>query len=675
MMNNTNAYASYRTKQVELAKMIAQGSTFIKKLNMDNYSNALSVLSEKTNRDTLKIQVIGSFKNGKSTFINCFLGNEVLPAKAPPCTAVISEVKYGTQPKAVLHFKNPLPNPLPESIPQDMVRYLQSQKKGKVAPFEVAYDEIKRYVVIPKDEDQMEGVQDSAYEKMELYWPLDLLENGVEIIDSPGLNEAETRTRVTMEYLEKADAIVFVMSALAVCSKTEMDAIDGDIRSRGFEDIHFIINRFDQLNTPGERADVKEEVFNRLPKLTALGKEGIFFTSAYKGLLGKMENNREMLEQSGMVEFESSLSQFLVKEKGRLKLAQPAKELKKILNDEVLYKIIPQQEAMLNSSVDELKKNYQEVQPKLTAMESSKRQIVDRLSIKARKATLPVQCAISDYYDDVLSNVNTWVSEFKPQTKINLLKLKSASESVTNEIIDHVVKKMCEFQKSWEQATLNPMITNLVEEFMESEERQLGKFFDDMDGVRIDISGVTAQGKKTSVWERIGAGAVGWILTGNPLAGATGGFNKDFAKTIAVQLGAAFFLGLLGLFNPVTLIAIIIGGIIHGIFGNQNALVQKIKENLVTSIKEKIRASQIESTNKLIAGIQDKFAQIIETIGESMNCEIAELKKQTEEIILRMEQGKEECEKKRQELHQCERDLQKLNTQLDEFIFNLIQKA
>lgn len=80
-------------------------SDVIKYLNMSNYSDSLSKLSEKVNNDTFKIQVVGTFKNGKSTFINALLGSHVLPAYSLPCTAVINEVKYGKEKKAVLYFK------------------------------------------------------------------------------------------------------------------------------------------------------------------------------------------------------------------------------------------------------------------------------------------------------------------------------------------------------------------------------------------------------------------------------------------------------------------------------------------------------------------------------------------------------------------------------------------
>jgi hypothetical protein len=63
----------------------------------------------------------------------------------------------------------------------------------------------------------------------------------------PGLNEHGTRTRVTMDYLLTVDAVLFVVSCQALGSKSEMDAIDQNVRGAGHEDVFFICNRFDEI--------------------------------------------------------------------------------------------------------------------------------------------------------------------------------------------------------------------------------------------------------------------------------------------------------------------------------------------------------------------------------------------------------------------------------------------
>lgn len=103
-MNNFDKYTHFKEQREKLGKMLMISSDVIKYLNMSNYSDSLSKLSEKVNNDTFKIQVVGTFKNGKSTFINALLGSHVLPAYSLPCTAVINEVKYGKEKKGGLVF-------------------------------------------------------------------------------------------------------------------------------------------------------------------------------------------------------------------------------------------------------------------------------------------------------------------------------------------------------------------------------------------------------------------------------------------------------------------------------------------------------------------------------------------------------------------------------------------
>ena len=97
MALNQDNLKKFRYQREKLGGMLADASDVIRELNMTTAGDNLRSLGEKVNNDTFKIQVIGTFKNGKSTFINSLLGEPVLPAYALPCTAVINEVKYGEE--------------------------------------------------------------------------------------------------------------------------------------------------------------------------------------------------------------------------------------------------------------------------------------------------------------------------------------------------------------------------------------------------------------------------------------------------------------------------------------------------------------------------------------------------------------------------------------------------
>ena len=101
-----------------------------------------------------------------------------------------------------------------------------------IPPIEISYDEIEKYAVISIGHGKEELEYESPYEKIEVFWPLPILKNGVEIIDSPGLNECATRTRVTMNYISKADAILFVLDATRILSADEMRVIEHTLKEQ-----------------------------------------------------------------------------------------------------------------------------------------------------------------------------------------------------------------------------------------------------------------------------------------------------------------------------------------------------------------------------------------------------------------------------------------------------------
>jgi hypothetical protein len=142
MSSHSAAYAAYKEKQQTLVRLLEEASEAITALDMKNDSDILQTLAEKVDSDTFKLQVVGTFKNGKSTFINSFLGSEVLPAFARPCTAVINEINYGEKPKALLFFRNPLPEKLPATLPEKAIKHINRFGGNEIPPLEIPENEI-----------------------------------------------------------------------------------------------------------------------------------------------------------------------------------------------------------------------------------------------------------------------------------------------------------------------------------------------------------------------------------------------------------------------------------------------------------------------------------------------------------------------------------------------------
>ena len=283
-------YAPFKVKHQQLTDILARTADITSNMDMVQPTENLKKLQEKVKNDSFKIQVVGTFKNGKSTFINSFLGEEILPAYTLPATAVINEVKYGEKKRAVLHFCQPMPKDARMTdIPSRAFDHMKKYNIDNIPPMEIPYDEIESYVVIPKGKDPKEAMKESPFEKVELFWPMELLKNGVEIIDSPGLNEAESRTKVTMEYLTKADAIIFLLTADRLCSQDEMNFVEYNLKGNGFESPFFVINKFD-IPRKREREEIKDFAYGKLENYTTFGKSGFYFVSAINALDGKIGN-------------------------------------------------------------------------------------------------------------------------------------------------------------------------------------------------------------------------------------------------------------------------------------------------------------------------------------------------------------------------------------------------
>ena len=295
-------------------------------------------LKKKVLNENLKVVVLGSFSRGKSTFINAMLGEEILPSFATPCTAVINEIKWGEEKKAIVFFRNideltPLQKIGLASLPEKAREHLKRFRSGEVAPLEIGIDELEDYVVIKNPgNDAFESTNDLPYDHVEIFWPLPLLKNGVVIIDSPGLDECQSRIKITERYLRKADAILFVLSCTVLAGQSEMDFIDNMLINNGYEDMLFVCNRFDEVR---EREQERIVAYGRkkLGAKTNFGAEdGVFFLSAAEALEGRLKNDIHRITHSGILELERRLNTMLVSSRGKTKLIQPTRLLAQEIN-------------------------------------------------------------------------------------------------------------------------------------------------------------------------------------------------------------------------------------------------------------------------------------------------------------------------------------------------------
>lgn len=659
--NNNQAYKEFEVKINTLVRLIEQQMEIANFLNKpDQVANLINLQSivQSTN---FKVMILGEFKRGKSTFINALLGEEILPAFATPCTAIINEVKWGERQRAVLHFN-------------------QVDGEAKKEPKEIPVDEIEEYVVIKEDVDQSQAINESPYEKLELFWPLELCKDRVEIIDSPGLNEHKTRQQVTENYLITVDAIILVLSCEQLFSKSEQEVVDNKLRPMGHEDIFFVCNRINLIRR-NEVDRVKDSAIRKLSSRTRLGPERIFFIDALGALDGKLENDNKALQESGVPQLEIALQNFLTDEKGPVKIRRLAQELRNAINE--VRKTIPEQIAMLKTDVSELEKRYAAAQEPLKILEEKRRSIIQKLANSIEDTKDQVSYKTKDFCRDLVPKIKTIAQEYQLQTEIKLLfqDPRPSIEAAVKEITSYLESQLEKEFSNWQTSELEPLLVRRMDNIKTSLDSEAKDFIDRVDNLRLEISGVSiskvevSKGdvgvRDVSAVERIFSAAGGFLIGGLGAAtiGATFGYQemlKSLIPQLIIGIIGYIFLGV----NPITLIPMLVAALIQGKL-MEGGLANRIKEEVGKKFSEQLNQSTVDIVDNVSKAVGTELNKVKNLVDKGLEAEIQNIRQQVKNVLADKEKGQAEVDKKLKQLD----DLTQCVNKIDQELYDLISQV
>ena len=90
-------------------KNILQTHTDLAKETKVN-DDVITDVIENLKHGEMSIAVVGQVNRGKSTFLNALMGTKLFPSRASVCTAGVTVLDYGDEPKAEIVFKNVKPS-------------------------------------------------------------------------------------------------------------------------------------------------------------------------------------------------------------------------------------------------------------------------------------------------------------------------------------------------------------------------------------------------------------------------------------------------------------------------------------------------------------------------------------------------------------------------------------
>lgn len=337
-----------------------------------------------------KVAVVGRFKAGKSSFVNGLLGRNLAGENTNPETAAVTTFIHGTKVKAVVRLiakpeweeLKKLHSGDPKNLDAQRLANWVSFAKSRPGPGDgdtETFDESKlaaleaQYLTadglsIEINLDEALGRKGEAAFRKELKKftssstphhclvqtiaitvPSDLLDEGVLLIDTPGLDDTESfRVSLTASAVEGVDAILFLTQSGASYGQSEKDFLLTLLRKGTVKQLVFVITQVDKTydqhlrqcrdedETPDsiakrieiERRRIEQEVEGTLTKLgegtdssslqryrEQLGDVEVIFTSAanHRDWIAKDEVNHPLRvgDPGGMIAVKGALLELL----------------------------------------------------------------------------------------------------------------------------------------------------------------------------------------------------------------------------------------------------------------------------------------------------------------------------------------------------------------------------
>jgi len=347
-MDFTQSIESYGRWKAALIREIEAYQQWLDAHEMSSAEADLRIyeLLEALRSDRLTVAFVAEFSRGKTELINAvfFAGYQrrLLPSGAGRTTMCPTELFHDAQAeqpyirllpietrlqdKALAEFKREPMSwvhiPLNTDAPEEMEQAFQEIVKAKQVPMETAqrlglYD-AEHHELVGRDGAPTE-VEIPMWRHALISFPHPLLQQGLVVLDTPGLNALGSEPELTLNMLPSAQAILFVLDVHTGVTKSDLEMWQHHIKS--FRTIHergllVVLNKIDTLWDELKDAQSIEDSINKQCAQTAhtLGVDvaNIFPVSAQKALLAKIRADEALLNKSCISALEHTLAEEVV---------------------------------------------------------------------------------------------------------------------------------------------------------------------------------------------------------------------------------------------------------------------------------------------------------------------------------------------------------------------------
>lgn len=331
-MNKNEHLARYEERKNKVIALLNDTGEYLRSVDKPDDAESMFKLKDDVEKNLFSVVLIGEFSVGKSTFLNALMHRRMLPSFKKETTATVNFLRHTSQAPngeaGIVYYRDGTTKTLPD----------------------LNVDTIARFVSTTGDTKDRTIAQ--TVEKVDLFLDSKFLEDGVMLVDSPGLNGiTENLEAITRRQIKESHACIFMFSTDHPGTKTEFEILR-ELRTE-CNSIFIVLNKIEEIKaSEGETVQsvidhLKQNYVKQFPDATL---PEIYPISAYTALAARDKNvpierdssrvkdsayYSDLEEKSLLGIFEDRLLRYLTEgERTREQLSEPVNKVGNTLKNE-----------------------------------------------------------------------------------------------------------------------------------------------------------------------------------------------------------------------------------------------------------------------------------------------------------------------------------------------------
>ena len=411
-----SAYAAWRERTgaavAELRRWLSRSDVGDAQVDL-----RLHYVLERLREDRLTIAFVAEFSRGKSELINAIffwdLGDRVLPSSAGRTTMCPTELQWqaGDRPEIrLLPIETRRTEASVSELRRDPQRWtVHPLDPSSVASLQNALARVGETLHVTAgdardlgfdiDSSGQTGLKPDPKGMVEIprwrhaviSFPHPLLEQGLVVLDTPGLNAIGAEPELTVSLLPNAHAVLFVLAADTGVTQSDMsvwrDYVRDGRNSRRGELV--VLNKIDGLwDGLRDEARIEDEISRQMSQVAAtldvtVGQ--VFPVSAQKGLVGRINRDTELVARSRIGNLERAIVQDLLPSKREILRSNALAEV---------LDLIRQTRELLEARLNGLHEQLRE----LTDLRGKNQNVIEYMMRKIRSEKDEFEQGLQKYY-------------------------------------------------------------------------------------------------------------------------------------------------------------------------------------------------------------------------------------------------------------------------------------